>query len=409
MALKKRGKTWHLRIRPFGEQIWVSAGTQLKSEAENTEKQIMVACRSQDYGFLDPISRKVCIQMFRNQRWEIPSRLSGEESIAEELTLWKGIELCLKYPEVRKSPNRERMEDAFVHVVRMWGKGFPIKKIWIPEIKRYQVERRYQGASASTINKERSALSKMFQVLIEMELCDRNPVRLVKGPDERDGKREVYVSFEDFNWLVSNLPSWLKPIVRTLYFTGMRRGEVLSMTWDNVNLQSRIIRLHAHQTKEHQQKRVPIHRVLVPILEVVGKLRSISTDKVFLTERGKPPSEDSLRKPWKAAVEAVGLDPAPTIHDLRHVWKTNAMRSRMDYEIREAILGHGRGIAGRYGRISDDDLVRAVDGMRFDKGETEIWLARREKENPKAATSGSVKKMSAKCEHSKRSSLSSPR
>jgi len=297
------------------------------------------------------------------------------------------------------------MEDAFVHIVRMWGKGFPIKKIWIPEIKRYQVERHYQGASASTINKERSALSKMFQVLIEMELCDRNPVRLVKGPDERDGKREVYVSFEDFNWLVSNLPPWLKPIVRTLYFTGMRRGEVLSMTWDNVNLQSRIIRLHAHQTKEHQQKRIPIHRVLVPILEAVGKLRSISTDKVFLTERGKPPSEDSLRKPWKAAVEAVGLDPAPTIHDLRHVWKTNAMRSRIDYEIREAILGHGRGIAGRYGRISDDDLLRAVDGMRFDKGETEIWLARREKENPEEAASGSIKKMSAKCEHSKRSSL----
>jgi hypothetical protein len=81
------------------------------------------------------------------------------------------------------------------------------------------------------------------------------------------------------------------------------------------------------------------------------------------------------------------------------------MSSRMDYEIREAILGHGRGIAGRYGRISDDDLVRAVNGMSFDKGETEIWLARRENENPEGATSGPIKKMSAKCEHSKRSSL----
>ena len=85
------------------------------------------------------------------------------------------------------------------------------------------------------------------------------------------------------------------------------------------------------------------------------------------------------------------------------------MRSRMDYEIREATLGPRPGIAGRYGRISDDDLVRALDGMRFDKGETEIWLARREKENPEEAASGSVKRMSAKCEHSKRSSLSSPR
>ena len=54
----------------------------------------------------------------------------------------------------------------------------------------------------------------------------------------------------------------------------------------------------------------------------------------------------------------------------------------MDFETREAILGRARAIAGRYGRISDDDLVRAVNGMRFDVGQTEIWVARKEKENP---------------------------
>jgi integrase len=147
-------------------------------------------------------------------------------------------------------------------------------------------------------------------------------------------------------------------------------------------MESRIIRLHAHQMKERQPKRVPIHRLLVPILKRVGRVRSISSDNVFLTDRGKPPFPDSLKKPWKIAIKAVGLNPAPTIHDLRHVWKTNAMRSRMDFELREAIMGHAIGIAGRYGRMSDDDLVRAVNGMRFDEGSTEIWVARRKKENP---------------------------
>ncbi len=406
MAMKKRGKTWHLRIRPFGsQQIWVSTGTRLKSEAENIEKQILVACKAQDYGFLDPTARKVCIQMFRNQGWEMPACLSVEDKVTDELTLWKGIELCLKYPEVRNSLNRERMEHAFVHLVRLWGKDFPVKRIWIPEIKKYQVERLHEGASASTVNKERSALSKMFQVLIEMELCDRNPVRLVRGPDERDGRREVYVSLDDFNSITANLPLWLKPLVQTLYMTGMRRGEAMCLTWDNINLDSRIIRLHAHQTKERQPKRIPIHRLLVPILRARDKVRSIASDRVFLTGRGTPPSEDSLRKPWTQAVRAAGLDPAPTIHDLRHVWKTNAMRSRMDYEIREAILGHGRGIAGRYGRISDDDLVCAIDGMSLDNGPTEIWLARRENTNPEAATSGSIEKLRAKCEHNAHGSL----
>ena len=383
MALKKRGKIWHLRIRPFGgRQVWVSTGTHLKSEAQDVERQILTACRSQDYRLLDPTARKVSLQMFRNQGWQVPADLAGEVPVADEITLWKGIELCLKYPDVRYSPNRGRHEQAFVRVVEKWGKDLPVRSIWIPEIKQYQIDRLSEGAAASTINKERAALSKMFQVLMELGLLDRNPIRFVRGPDEREGRREVYVSFQDFNSLVGYLPRWVQPIVRTLYFTGMRRGEVLGLTWENVNLETRIIRLHAHQTKERKPKRIPIHRVLVPILEAVGKIRWLSTDRLFVTDRGKPPSPDSLRKPWKVAVETVGLDPAPTIHDLRHVWKTNAMRSGMDYEIREAILGHSRGIAERYGRISDQDLVRAINGMRFDEGETDIWIAKGGKGKP---------------------------
>ena len=48
----------------------------------------------------------------------------------------------------------------------------------------------------------------------------------------------------------------------------------------------------------------------------------------------------------------------------------------MDYEIREAIVGHrtGRTMAERYGRISDEDLVKAVNGMTFDQGKTEILI-----------------------------------
>ena len=77
-------------------------------------------------------------------------------------------------------------------------------------------------------------------------------------------------------------------------------------------------------------------------------------------------------------MKAVGLDPLPTIHDLRPVWKTNATESGVDFEIREAIMGHsaGAGIAARCGRLSGPLLMRAIDQMKFDHGETDIWLAR---------------------------------
>jgi len=62
-------------------------------------------------------------------------------------------------------------------------------------------------------------------------------------------------------------------------------------------------------------------------------------------------------------------------HDLRHTWKTNARRSGTDPEIREAILGHStlaRSASERYGHISDEEFVRAIDGMIFDHGDTVI-------------------------------------
>jgi integrase len=63
-----------------------------------------------------------------------------------------------------------------------------------------------------------------------------------------------------------------------------------------------------------------------------------------------------------------------TIHDLRHAWKSNAMESAMDEEIRKAIMGHSRGISGRYGHIRDELLVQAIDRIDFEKGRTLIWV-----------------------------------
>jgi integrase len=119
--------------------------------------------------------------------------------------------------------------------------------------------------------------------------------------------------------------------------------------------------------------------------ETPVKVRSIESDHIFLID-GRPPCKHSLRKPWVQAVEAEGLDPAPHFHDLRHTWKTNARRSGMDPEIRESILGHwyrGRSVNERYGRIGDAELLRAIDAMTFDHGETEIIVSSPRKKKPK--------------------------
>ena len=105
-------------------------------------------------------------------------------------------------------------------------------------------------------------------------------------------------------------------------------------------METRIILLKPEDVKERKWKRVPINTDLIPILSDTMKGQSLVNDKIFLVD-GHAPNPDSIRKPWNKTVKAVGLDlAAPVFHDLRATWKTNAMRSGMDQEIRERIMGH---------------------------------------------------------------------
>jgi integrase len=378
VAIRKRGSVYHLRIRPFGEEIGVTTPASTKQEARRIEMAIMTACRSSDYRTLDPVCRAACVQIFRNKGWAIPSDLAPEVPVMDELTLWKAAELFLKYPEIRDSKERERYQECIVHLVKFFGKEKAVKSVWVPEIKTYVAERLAEGAAPSTANREKGTLSKMFQVLVELRLIETNPCRLVKNLSQKAEERQVYLSRSDVSRIVDFAPLWLKQILMTAYYTGMRRGEILGLTRSQINVSRRLILLGPKDTKEGHWKRVPIHRDLLPILVKVLRVQSLGSDKVFLM-KDKPPNKHSLKNPWLKAVRLMELDPRPRFHDLRHTWKTNARRSGMDPEIREAIMGHwyrGRNVNERYGRISEDELLRAIDSLTVDHGETEIVVAR---------------------------------
>jgi hypothetical protein len=156
MAIAKRGKTFHIRFRPFGDEvIGLKTTARSKTEAKHLEMAILTACRSSDYRALDPLSREACVRMFRNQGWEIPPDLGPTEQVKEDLTLWKSMELFLKYPEIRNSGERERYQQCLVHLVDHFGKDRPVKSLRVPEIKGYTAERLEDGTAPSTVNREK--------------------------------------------------------------------------------------------------------------------------------------------------------------------------------------------------------------------------------------------------------------
>ena len=384
MAVRKRGKVFHILFRPFEDkQVGIKTFSTSKTEARAIERAILSACKSGDYSGLDAVTRELCARMFANQGKEIPAGLVLQQP-EDQLTVWVAAETFLKYPGISDSKARSRYEIALMNLAEYFGKDFPVRSIRLPDIRRYMSHRLQQGVAEATVNREKGTLSRLFQVLVELELVEHNPCERIKNLSEKSGQREVYLSYQDFERILGLLPEWFKPIVQTAYYSGMRRGEVLGLTRSQIKLKSRMIVLSATDTKEGHPKRVPIHGDLMPVLRAAMRVSLFDEDRVFLIRDAagvRPPSDESTKNPWRKAMRKLGLvDPRPRFHDLRHTWKTNARRSGVDFEIRESIMGHSsrqKSVAERYGRISDDELIQAVDKVTFDHGETEILVARK--------------------------------
>jgi len=93
------------------------------------------------------------------------------------------------------------------------------------------------------------------------------------------------------------------------------------------------------------------------------------------TYQGKPIAASMVRRARSRALRKSGLD-GLQMRDLRHTWKTNAQRSCMDPTTTNRIVGRSsqRSVEDRYIRVSDEELLKAVDSMRFDNGWTELDL-----------------------------------
>ena len=234
MAIIKRGGKYCLDFRPFKrEKIGLALPTvRTKAEAIQIEAEILLACRSWDYGRLSQAAREATVRMFRNRNWEFPDGLVAQATPRSELSLLKACELFMKYPATRSSNSYERYEQCIKHLVEQFGPERPIKSIWVPEIRQYIAGRLSVGASPSTINREKGTLSKICQALIEMQLIDTNPARLVPNLSQKCEERQVYLSSGDVTRILDRCPPWFRPIGWTAYYTGMRRGEILDLTRD---------------------------------------------------------------------------------------------------------------------------------------------------------------------------------
>jgi integrase len=142
--------------------------------------------------------------------------------------------------------------------------------------------------------------------------------------------------------------------IRLLALTGCRRGEVLSLTWPEVDYEARQLRLV--NTKEGYSIR-PLGQPAADLLAALP--RHDKSDIVLATDDGTP--YVGLRRAWDRILALAKLK-GVTLHTLRHSFATTANTLGCSEPTIAAMLGHSRGtMTSRYVHVVDHTLLAAAD------------------------------------------------
>jgi len=208
----------------------------------------------------------------------------------------------------------------------------------------------------ATVNRMLALMKRIFNLAIREDMVEKNPCFKVSLLPENN-KRDRVISHAEFQAIISHLPKHAEDIVTVAYYTGMRSGEILNLTWDRVNLKEGYIDLTADDTKTSEPRRIYLNETLLEIFSNVGKIRRIKHQNVF-TYRGNPMT--TIKHSFQDACKKAGIKDF-RFHDLRHTFNTNMRKAGVDRSVIMKITGHKTmAMFERYNTVDSDDARCAM-------------------------------------------------
>jgi integrase len=219
-----------------------------------------------------------------------------------------------------------------------------------------------EGRTGPTVNRYLAALSHVFTVAEkEWAWVESNPLRKVTKYKESRGRLR-YLSREEMARLLEACKASrardLYPAVLLALSTGMRRAELLGLTWDRVDMKAGRITLE--HTKNGERRMVPLQgEALAAVRELV---RRLDTPLLFPSRRHAHKPVD-LRTHWETALRLAGIEDFK-FHDLRHTAASYLAMSGADMLTIADVLGHKTlAMVKRYAHLSDQHKAAALARM----------------------------------------------
>lgn len=144
-------------------------------------------------------------------------------------------------------------------------------------------------------------------------------------------------------------------IVKFLFYTGTRIGELLALEISDINLEERMIRLRGTKT-EAADRLVPIHRDIIPLLEA-----RLGNNKYLIEADGEPLSYMRFRNRWVGFMKDLGISHTP--HATRHTFISIMDNCNANRVAVKRIVGHSNrnDITLHYTHKDKAQLLEAID------------------------------------------------
>jgi len=310
------------------------------------------------------VNKTLARQQEALRRTELLKGIVKSPKLPPQMTFKAWAEKYLELPEItglRSYVNH--VEKVKCWLIPFFGDRL-LTEITPDDVEAYRSQRRTQTGkvpSLSTLNGDHAVLKQMLYVAVRKKLIATNPAADVTMPDPQN-ERDRVLSTEEWSRLYAEAASHLKPILLVAYHLGLRYSEIVSLTWDRVDLKRGFITLRARDTKGKTARTVPLTPELTGVLRDLYKVRYLGQDRVFL-RNGE--SIVSVRTAFEKARKRAKITNL-RFHDLRHCAATNMRRAGVDVMTAMAIIGHkSEKMYKRYNSIEEADLRQAASKINM--------------------------------------------
>ncbi|BDZ74380.1 recombinase [Methylophaga marina] len=281
-----------------------------------------------------------------------------------------------------KAPKAKLPFNQFKH---LFGKQLDKVTAW--DIESWRSKRHKEGLSASTSNRYIGTIKAMFNRAVEWEIIQQNPISKVKKQksdsraiiryltsDEEQRLRATLRSrdrrltesnpfytggrFTRLEAILGGFPDHVHPMVLLLINTGMRRGEMFNLRWQDVDFINKRITVVGNTSKTGQTRYIPLNKEAFRVLDVWHKQTKRSSGCVFVGKNGE--RFTNIDKAWKVLLRDAQIQDF-RLHDLRHHFASRLVSAGIDLNSVRELLGHTDiKMTLRYAHLAPAHLSEAV-------------------------------------------------